>query len=336
MLSDEQLKLRMQGTGGSEIGAVAGLSPFASPLSVYLVKRGEVEPFAGNEHTRRGDRREPLIANWWAEEVGATDVTSPGTIISTRYKYVLSTPDRKGRVNGEPRACQVKAPTDRQRYKFGEPGTDAVQAFILAQCHWDMHAADTEKCDVAVEFSEEGVPAVYRAVYPIVFDPEFFGLLVEANNKFWVDHVLKGVPPPADDTDTELLKRTLPKDDGGKLNLSGVPDLVETVEALRLVRPQFRELEERHDALCNRIKQIMGAASHLETPWGGISWKSNKPSQATDWKSVAQEFRNLVALHAATNPELKRLVAELDTIEKENTKEKPGARPFVVRLKEAA
>lgn len=336
MLTDEQLKIRMQGTGGSEIGAVAGLNPFMSPLHVYLSKVGEAPPFAGNEHTRRGDAKEAPIADWWANVVHATDVTSPGTLLSSRYPYVLSTPDRTAKLQGEPLACQVKAPTHKAKVNFGEPMTDQVPGYILAQCHWDMHAAVVERCHVAVEFGEEGVLTVTRSIYTVGFDPEFFGLLLEANSRLWVDHILKRVPPPADAPDGELLKYLHPRDNGAKLNFDAAPDLVEVVEALRRVRPQFRALEERHDALVNRVKQIMGDASHLETPYGGITWKSNRAGQVTDWKAVASEFRNLVALHATANPELRRLLSELDAVEKENTQTKPGARPFLVKLKEAA
>lgn len=329
MLTDEQLKLRKSGTGGSDIGAVAGLSPFRSPLSVYLDKTGQAPPLEENAQMRRGRLLEPAIANWWAEEVGAQEVTDPGTMLSPTHKRILATPDRLALVKGERLVGEIKSPGPYVR-GFGEPGTDAVPAHILAQCHWEMHVANVERAHVAALLNGE------LGVFPIVFDPEFFGLLVDANNRFWTDYVEKGVPPPADNCDSELLKHLHPKDSGAKLSLSELPGLTEVIEALRTVRPQFKELEERHEALVNRVKQAMGQASHLETPFGPISWKANKASQATDWKAVAGEFRNLVALHAASNPELKRLVSELDTIEKDNTKERPGARPFVVRLKEAA
>ena len=39
MLTAEQIELRKTGVGSSDIGAVAGLSPYASPLDVWLQNR---------------------------------------------------------------------------------------------------------------------------------------------------------------------------------------------------------------------------------------------------------------------------------------------------------
>ncbi len=329
MLTDEQKKLRMQGTGGSELGAAAGLNPFMSPLHVYLEKTGQAPAFDGNEDTDRGDFFEDGTAKWWAKKTGATDLTEPGTLLSQRHKYLLSTPDRKAKLEGEPLVAQIKVPRLYAR-GWGESGTDAVPAYVLAQIHSDMHVAETELGHVVRFHGDE------LHIHPVGFDTEFFGLLVEANNRLWVDHILKRVPPEAGHQDADVLKHLHPKDTEPKLSLSELSgDVVEVVEAFRRVKGQFEEVKERHDGLVNRLKQIIGNRAGLETPFGAISYRNNKSSIAVDWQAVVQEFRNYIQLGSSQRPELRGLLMELEAIEGNHTKEKPGARPFIARLRAA-
>src|SRR3954471_5849993 len=122
-LTEEQLRLRMQGVGGSEIGAVAGLSPFATPLDVYATKVGERPPLEENHHMRRGRILEPAIAAWWAEETGAEQMREPGTLKSSTHPLVIATPDRAALIQGELAGCEIKAPGQYAR-GWGAAGTD--------------------------------------------------------------------------------------------------------------------------------------------------------------------------------------------------------------------
>lgn len=329
-LSDEQQRIRMQGTGGSELGAVAGLNPHMSPLQVCLTKWGEAPPFEGNDDTDRGEFFEDGTAKWWAKKTGATDLTEPGTILSPSHKYLLSTPDRKAKLKCYPVVAQVKVPR-RFAKGWGEPGSDRVPPSVLAQIHDDMHVAGTDLGHV-VRFADDELH-----IYPVRFDPEFWGLLVEANNRLWVDHILKRVPPPAGYQDTETLKYLLPSSRAPKLQLADLPpETTQLVDTFRAVRAQFKAAEELHDALINRLKQVMGTAEGLETPWGRIDWKQNKSGKQVDWQASFIAMQQAVNLFCSNKPELLPLRETLQEIEASNTKDKPGARPFVVRFKEAA
>lgn len=62
------LSNRTNSIGGSEIGAIAGLSKYGSALTVFNEKLGLVEKFKGNVHTEFGNRMEPLIRDWVQED----------------------------------------------------------------------------------------------------------------------------------------------------------------------------------------------------------------------------------------------------------------------------
>jgi hypothetical protein len=108
------------------------------------------------------------------------------------------------------------------------------------------------------------------------------------------------------------------------------------VETFKRIRQQYQALETQHDAIANRLKQLMGEAEGLEAGWGRIDWKQGKPRTDVDWKGALQEVQQALALRASVHPELRALHEELSTILARHTTQKPGNRPFVVRMKEAA
>lgn len=62
------LSMRGNSVGGSEVGAIAGFSKYASALTVFNDKLGLSEKFKGNIHTKFGNRMEPLIREWVQED----------------------------------------------------------------------------------------------------------------------------------------------------------------------------------------------------------------------------------------------------------------------------
>lgn len=56
MSREKWLTKRKKGIGGSDAGAICGLNPYASPLSVYLDKTTEEISSCDNEAMRQGKR----------------------------------------------------------------------------------------------------------------------------------------------------------------------------------------------------------------------------------------------------------------------------------------
>lgn len=72
MTREEWLKLRKQGIGGSDAGAVCGLNPYVSPMDVYMDKTTEEIPEQDrdNEAMRLGRDLEQYVAERFCEETG--------------------------------------------------------------------------------------------------------------------------------------------------------------------------------------------------------------------------------------------------------------------------
>lgn len=132
-LTPEWFAYREKTIGASEAAKACGLSEYGTPLSLYLEKTGQVPPFAGNEHTRRGRRYEPLIAEDWEELRGIKLRRYPCPMfIHGLYDFISATPD--GEID-DTSGLEIKSSTWRAKSKLGDEGTDDIPSewFIQAQ-----------------------------------------------------------------------------------------------------------------------------------------------------------------------------------------------------------
>ncbi len=73
MSREEWLAVRNQGIGSSDSAAVVGLSPYKSPLELWMEKTGRKAPddLSDNEAVFWGSTLEPVIAQVYGEKTGA-------------------------------------------------------------------------------------------------------------------------------------------------------------------------------------------------------------------------------------------------------------------------
>lgn len=70
MTHEDWLYLRKSGIGGSDAGAVCGLNPYASPMSVYHDKISDELNLADSESMRQGRDLEEYVARRFMEASG--------------------------------------------------------------------------------------------------------------------------------------------------------------------------------------------------------------------------------------------------------------------------
>ena len=109
MLTNEQLAIRKTGITGSEIAAVAGLSPYESPLTVWARKLDLVDDDS-SAVMERGTYLEEGIRSWYCAKTGA-NVAIVGTMVHPDNPIIIATPDGIAYRGDERRALEIKAPT---------------------------------------------------------------------------------------------------------------------------------------------------------------------------------------------------------------------------------
>lgn len=308
MLTEKQIKLRKQGIGASEIGAIAGLNPFKTAIDVWASKL-DLADHTDSEASRWGHRLEPVVAEAWAERMGLglDKLKTCDSLVHPEHSHVLATPDRLVAIDGGLANLEIKTLGHRQAHRWGEEGTDQIPEEYVAQVQWQMLVIRASlKVDLRISFVAALIGGQQLRCYEVPFDPELAGDLLEIGTDFWKRHVLTREPPPAAESRAaaEYLAKRFPKHERPMLVADA--EARKALEHLRAAR-EAADLAEREKADAEvRVKELLKDAEGIEAEGiGRVTWRASKERSTTDWKAVAEEAKappELIKKHTATKP----------------------------------
>lgn len=300
------MAMRATGIGASEIGAILGLSPYTSPLTIYLRKLGLVEDSPEpNPYIRWGVRLEPVVAEAYQDETGIALIGDGRTTYRHKeYDFALATPDRIAADHS--RLVEIKTTSARNAQNWGESGSDMVPEYVLTQAMWQLAVMDMDLCDVAVLIGGSD----FR-VFPIRRDPVLEEQLLAVAGDFWRNHVLAQEPPPPRDEAERgrYLQGLYPKHDGDLVE--GDENLDRLALALRDVRRTIAEMETQETRIVNDIKEGLGERPGCKGDYGQITWKGTAGRSTIDIKALLAELdvpADTIARHTTTKPGTRRFL----------------------------
>lgn len=267
MLTNEQLQLRRQGIGSSDIAAIFEADPFKAPLDVYLDKIGLAEPFSSTA-TWCGDHAEPMIAAMYAERQGIELFAGPGTMAHRAHPWALATPDRT-RAGA---LVEIKNVGARMLYLWAE----GVPEHVLLQVQWQLEVCDVDRADVAALLGGTDFQ-----VYPVERDRALGAELLEVAGRFWREHVLARVPPLHTAEQARRLARLRHPMNLGHV-LPATDEAVLLRDQLAAVHAWQKELDASRAALEARAMELTGGADGIEGCW---SWKRPRST----WKGAVRK-----------------------------------------------
>ena len=274
---------RGKGLGASEVASVLGISKWATPLDVYLVKRGLVV-VPDNPAMQRGRRFEPTAGEMYEELAGEALIVPPPHALyrHATEPWATCTPDRFAQ---DGRIVELKTANWSQAHRWGESGTTEVPDEYFVQVVWQMFVCDRDVATIAaLLFLRE--PEL--RTYTFERDRELERRIVEQARAFWFDHVVAGVPPEMSggDAASAWIAQRFPKEQTAKL-VEASPEVAAAMAKLRDVRETVATLKEEDDRLANVIKEAIGEHAGVTAPGvGTIAWKWGKGS--TRWKGLAE------------------------------------------------
>lgn len=193
------LEWRRQGLGASDIAAVLGLSPWASPWSLWAEKTGLTgDNWTDSEDLEFGRRAELMIGPWFEDRTGLTLGCAQERIEHTEHTWARATLD--GRVFDGPNwtdpadclgGAEIK--TDRLSARW-----EQVPAHYQAQGQWQMFTAGLERVWFPVLHGRR------LEIYELERDEADIAMMFDRAREFWFDHVVAGTPPPVDGSDATL------------------------------------------------------------------------------------------------------------------------------------
>lgn len=269
-LSEEEFgKSRLSGLGGSDAGAIMGLSQYATPMTVVAGKLGLIKGFEGNDATKRGKRLEPVIrtflAQWYEEEFGIKIkvFSSPFLYRSTKYPWMIANID--GLIeHPEYGLCvlEIKTGNDRQGENWED---DSVPDAYYAQ---GQHYDAVLDLPMTIYAGLIGLNIEFRHSRA---NPEFQAKMIEAERIIWQDFVLKGLlpAPTGHDKEDDVVKSMYNQPNKSAVDLSGMKEHAARHVA---VSAAIKDLEAEKKKLAAEIKLALGNANIGMMPGYKATW----------------------------------------------------------------
>ncbi len=297
----EQLEKRKAGIGASEAAAVLGLNPYASPIDLWMVKKG-LKVVEENQAMRLGTRLEPIIATMYEESVGKT-LYKCDTLF---YKnpIIYATPDRlmmQGHDLEIPEmGLEIKTANARMIENWGEEGTDEIPQHYLIQCVVCMAVTDVPRWDVAVLLGGQD----FR-IYNIQRDIDLENSIIERLLEWWDKYIVHNQEPEIDSSVScaEYLAKKYPKNFTPLKEAT--PEVETLLQQLSEVRYSLKSFKEQEEAIKNILKNSIGEADGIQGGNWKATWKKTKDGKEINWESLAGRLFEIVKL---TSKEEKLLI----------------------------
>ena len=318
MSREEWLLRRRRTIGGSDAAGVMGMSPWATPYTVWAEKTGLLQEKPDTEAMRQGRDLEDYVARRFAEASGKTVRRENFMLYHDGYPFAHADIDRW--VVGEKSGLECKTTSALNVRSFR--GGDFPEAYY-AQCIHYLAVTGARRWYLSVLILNQGLHIYCVTKLPEDPKPDWcesviyigqtqIDALMTRERELWA-LVQSGVPPAFDGADatTEALARTYPDGRDAERRLCGQSVLLRRYENLRARR---RALETEQQRIAQTVMQDLGACERGRCGSFSVLWKSQTRS-VFDAARFAGEHPNI-----DLTPYYKTTASRVFRIEKERSK----------------
>lgn len=303
---EEWLSVRGNGIGSSDAAVAVGISPYKSPLELWLEKTGRqaAPDLANNDAVFWGTTLEHIIATVYAERTGAKVRKVNAVLQHPEYLFMLANLDRLvlHPTDGSG-ILEVKTagPHSAQFWEEGVP--DSYQCQVLHQ----LAVTGKEWCDVAVLIGGQD----FR-VYRINRDDAKISDLISREEQFW-QCVVQDIQPAVDGSESSgrALASMYPTDKGEILDFIDDTEMNKLFSDYWACRQKRNEAEDQESLLKQRMQECLGFASGAFLDCGKISWRKTKDSTTTDFTKLSDEHPEWVKQYQIPKPGTRRFVVQV-------------------------
>lgn len=291
-MTDEWLEWRKAGLGASDVAGVLGLSPWASPWSVWASKVGLADGPDESEAMEFGKRAEPMLAGYFTDRTGLHVAGEQTWCSNPDEPWMRCTVD--GFVfDGDPCDAECAACMDEALGVFEAKTTsqapwEDVPLHYQCQATWASIVTGFDRVWFGVLHLAFGRPAfrVYEFTPPL----EDKSTVRAACEAFWRDHVLTGTAPPADGSPatTDALSAAWGETTDEPVDLDDriVARLLPERER---IRAEIKRLEEDKNEIENKVKAALADHESGSVDGWRVSWKP-QTRKTVDTKALAAEL----------------------------------------------
>jgi putative phage-type endonuclease len=304
----EWLEVRKSGIGGSDAAAAIGLSPYMSPLELWLIKTGRdanlPRPDADDttEPVYWGSLLEPIVAASYTKQTGNRVRRVNAVLRHRSIPFMLANIDRE--VVGVPDVQILECKT------AGEFGArlwrEGVPEYVQVQVQHQLAVMGKRAADVAVLLCGQKLD-----VHRIERDDALIARLIPLEAAFW-RYVETDTPPPADGSESaDRALRYLYPGTGGTVDFSDDRRMSSAFADLVAVRADIEQREAQEALLKQTIQQAMAEADRAIFETGSVSFKRSRDSTGVDLKRLLVDHPEFTTQYALTKPGSRRFLVSI-------------------------
>ncbi|WP_295531924.1 lambda-exonuclease family protein [uncultured Pseudacidovorax sp.] len=302
------LDVRKQGIGGSDAAAAIGLSPYTSPLELWLDKTGrdaelpKIDPNDERSPMYWGTLLEPIVAAHYTRRTGHKVRRINAVLQHPEHPWMLANLDRE--VLGAPDVQILECKT--AGYHGARLWEDGVPEYIQLQVMHQLAVTGKQAADVAVLICGQEL-----RIHRIERDDELIAKLIQLEARFW-RHVETDTAPPADGSESAALalKALWPRDSGTVLDLADDLEFGGAFADLLALRQTIAEAEQQQEILRQRIQQRMGEATVARFDGGEVRWKRSKDGTALDVERLLADHPELLTTYGVPKAGTRRFTVK--------------------------
>ncbi|NRT58393.1 YqaJ viral recombinase family protein [Sphaerotilus uruguayifluvii] len=304
----EWLQVRRSGIGSSDAAAAVGLSPYCSPLALWLEKTGQGEalprpdPDDMDSPAYWGTVLESLVARQYTRRTGRQVRRVNAVLQHARHPWMLANLDRE--VIGSPEVqileCKTAGLHGARLWKDGVP--EHVQLQVMHQLAVTGHRA----ADVAVLLCGQELQ-----IHRIERDEPLIERLIALEAAFWAQ-VQQRRPPPTDGSDScaQALKALYPRSTEQTLDLRQDFEGSQAFRELLQVRRTLESIQQREAELKHLLQSRLAQATRAVFDDGAISWKSSQDRLELDVAALLKDQPELLQRYGATRSGTRRFLVQ--------------------------
>ena len=257
------LRLRKQGIGGSDAGAVCGVNPYRSAFAVYMDKTSPDIDTEDSERLRQGRDLEDYCARRFMEASGLKVRRTNFLYRHDTLDFMLADIDRV--VVGENAGLECKTASAWMADKW--KSLDTVPESYLLQCQHYMAVMGFDHMYLACVILGSGF--VY---YRIERDEGLISNLIQVERAFWENNVQAHVMPDPDGSRAcdELLSGLYPNRSAETIPLIGFDEQLERRKELTAL---IAGLETEKKAIDHKLKLYLQEHEAAENSRFRVTWK---------------------------------------------------------------
>lgn len=292
----ERVIPRNEGLGASDAPVALGLSPWRSPLELFLEKVGRGTPFEETLPVQVGKALEPVLIGQFMQKTGLIVTDAQRQFVDEANPWRWATVDG---ISSDGALVEGKC-ISWTGGEWGEEGTDQIPLPYVFQVQHGLACTGLAKAYVPVLFE-----AKRFQLFIVERDEGLIAKLTEIERAFW-QRVIDNDPPPAISTDDcKLLYGT-----SSETTVIADAGIVEKVALIAAQKEALEAAEQFHDKTKAEVQSFMGESAILIGPDGKTlaTWRTAKGRNYIDGDGLRKALPDVAARFTKTGAPSRRFL----------------------------